>query len=92
MNVAGVEHVGVSTDFPPQGVAPWATYEEWYVPRTKAFKPSYELRWPPWIPALDSTDRFRNLLAVLDRRGWSGGDVERLLGLNRRSQFRDTIG
>jgi membrane dipeptidase len=92
VNVAGIEHIGISTDFPPQGISPWATYEKWYTPRTKFFKPSYELRWPPWIPELDTTDRYRNLLAVLEKRGWSGNDMERLLGLNWVRLFKDTIG
>jgi membrane dipeptidase len=92
VKLAGIDNVGISTDFPPQGISPWATYEEWYVPRTGFFKPSYQLRWPPWIPELDSTDRYRNLLTVLDRRGWSSGDMERLLGLNWLRLFGDTIG
>lgn len=92
VSVAGIEHVGISTDFPPQGISPWATYENWYEPRTHVFKPSYELRWPPWIPELDSTDRYRNLVAVLDRRGWKESDIERLLGLNWLRLFGDTIG
>lgn len=92
VNIAGIDHVGISTDFPPQGISPWATHEEWFVPRTKWFKPSYQLRWPPWIPELDSTDRYRNLLAVLDRRGWAVGDMEKLLGLNWLRLFKETIG
>jgi membrane dipeptidase len=91
-NVVGKEHIGVSTDYPPQGISPWATYDEWYVPRTGFFKPSYELRWPPWIPELDSTDRYRNLMVVLDRRGWSSTDIERLFGLNWLRLLKDTIG
>ncbi|MFT4767347.1 MAG: membrane dipeptidase [Glaciecola sp.] len=92
VNVAGKEHIGISTDFPPQGISPWATYDEWYLPRTGFFKPSYELRWPPWIPELDSTDRYRNLMVVLDRRGWSSSDIERLLGLNWLRLLGDSIG
>ncbi|MEO1203492.1 MAG: membrane dipeptidase [Pseudomonadota bacterium] len=92
VNVAGIEHIGISTDFPPQGISPWATYENWYEPRTHVFKPSYELRWPPWIPELDSTDRYRNLVSVLDKRGWKEADMERLLGLNWLRVFKDTIG
>lgn len=92
VSIAGIEHVGISTDFPPQGIEPWATYEEWYVPRLDFFKPSYELRWPPWIPELDTPDRYRNLIAVLDRRGWSQGDMELLLGRNWLHLFHDTIG
>jgi membrane dipeptidase len=92
VSIAGIEHVGISTDFPPQGIEPWATYEEWYVPRLDVFKPSYELRWPPWIPELDTPNRYRNLIEVLDRRGWSQNDMERLLGRNWLRLFRETIG
>jgi membrane dipeptidase len=92
VSIAGVEHVGISTDFPPQGIEPWATYEEWYVPRLDVFKPTYELRWPPWIPELDTPNRYRNLIKVLDRRGWSQSDMERLLGLNWLRLFKETIG
>jgi membrane dipeptidase len=91
-SVAGHEHVALSTDFPPQGIASWATRESWYEPRLKVFKPSYEVRWPPWIPELDSTDRFRNVVRVLSRRGWRARELERLLGRNWLRLFRDTIG
>ncbi|GAB5413381.1 MAG: dipeptidase [Congregibacter sp.] len=92
VNVAGKGHIGVSTDYPPQGISPWATYDNWYVPRTGYFKPSYELRWPPWIPSLDSADRFRNLIPVLEKRGWSSADLEGLLGQNWLRLLGDTIG
>ncbi|MEM1188270.1 MAG: membrane dipeptidase [Pseudomonadota bacterium] len=92
VNIAGIESVGISTDFPPQGISPWASYENWYEPRTKSFKPSYELRWPPWIPALDTPDRYRNLMAVLERRGWKSDAIERLYGQNWLRLFRETIG
>jgi membrane dipeptidase len=92
VSVAGHEHVALSTDFPPQGIASWATRESWYEPRLKVFKPSYEVRWPPWIPELDSTDRFGNVIEVLSRRGWRMRELERLLGSNWMRLFRDTIG
>ena len=92
VNVAGIEHVGISTDFPPQGISPWATYENWYEPRTGFFKPSYQLRWPPWIPELDATDRYRNLIPVLEKRGFRARDIERLYGQNWLRLLGDTIG
>ena len=92
VSVAGHEHVALSTDFPPQGISPWATKESWYEPRLKVFKPSYEVRWPPWIEALDSADRFRNLLVVLRRRGWRDQDLRKLLGENWLRLFSQTIG
>lgn len=92
VSVAGHEHVALSTDYPPQGISPWATRENWYEPRLEYFKPSYEVRWPPWIPELDSPDRFRNLIKVLQGRGWSEDQLERLLGQNWLRLFSDTIG
>lgn len=92
VNIAGIEHVGLSTDFPPQGISPWATCENWYEPRLEWFKPSYEVRWPPWIPELDTPDRFRNLVRVLEGRGWPHGNLERLLGVNWLHLFEDTVG
>lgn len=92
VSVAGHDHVALSSDFPPQGIAPWATRENWYEPRLKVFKPSYEVRWPPWIPELDSTDRFRNVVRVLAGRGWTEHRLELLLGRNWLRLFRETIG
>jgi membrane dipeptidase len=92
VNIAGIEHVGLSTDTPVRGIASWATREEWYEPRLKSFKPSYDVKWPPYIPELDSPERFRNLIAVLDRRGWKAGNIERLLGGNWMRLFADVFG
>ena len=91
-SVAGHEHVGLSSDFPPQGIAPWATRENWYEPRLESFKPSYEVRWPPWIPELDAPARFLNIARVLERRGWTTRELELLLGRNWLRLFRETIG
>ena len=90
--VVGYEHVGLSTDFSPQGISPWATRESWYEPRLKSFKPSYEVRWPPWIPELDTPDRYRTVVRVLKGRGWNEGQLEGLLGRNWVRLFRETIG
>ncbi len=92
VRIAGIEHVALSTDFPVRGIASWATREDWYEPRLKSFKPSYDVKWPPYIPSLDSPDRFRTLLGVLDRRGWKTGDLERLLGKNWMRLFKDVFG
>lgn len=90
--IAGHEHVALSSDFPPQGIAAWATRETWYEPRLKIFTPEYQVRWPPWIPELDSTDRFRNVVRILGGRGWRSRELELLLGRNWLRLFRDTIG
>lgn len=92
VSVAGHEHVALSTDFPPQGISPWATRENWYEPRLKSFKPSYEVRWPPWIEQLDTPERFRNLTRALRHRGWGDGNLQRLIGGNWFRLFSETIG
>ncbi|MDJ0652642.1 MAG: membrane dipeptidase [Xanthomonadales bacterium] len=92
VNLAGIDQVGLSTDFPPQGISPWATKENWYEPRLGYFKPSYEVRWPPWIPELDSPDRFRTLVGMLEKRRWRSSDIEKLLGRNWLRLFQDVIG
>lgn len=92
VNVIGIEHVGLSTDFPVRGLESWITKEDWYEPRLTIFKPSYDVQWPPYIPELDTPDRFRNLVAVLDRRGWKSRDLERLLGGNWMRLFKDVFG
>ncbi len=92
VNLIGVEHVGVSTDYPVRGLESWITRENWYEPRLTIYKPSYDVQWPPYIPELDTPERFRNLIAVLDRRGWKTRDMERLLGENWLRLFRDVFG
>lgn len=87
VNIAGIEHVGMSSDFAIRGISPWATKEAWYEPRLEVFKPSYQVRWPPWIPELDAPTRFWNVTQALARRGYSEDDIEKLLGLNWLSLF-----
>ena len=82
VNIAGIDHVGMSSDFAIRGISPWATKETWYEPRLEVFKPSYKVRWPPWIPELDMPERFWNVTQALSRRGYSEDDIEKLLGAN----------
>jgi membrane dipeptidase len=61
------------------------------VPRLTRFKPSYQVRWPPWIPELDKPDRYIQVAMVLDKRGYSSGDKEKILGQNWLGYFRETL-
>lgn len=92
VKVMGIDHVGLATDYPVRGIASWATRENWYEPRLKIYKKEYDVQWPSWIPELDVPERFRNLLPVLDRRGYSTGDMEKLLGQNWLRLLGDVIG
>lgn len=91
VNIAGIDHVGLSSDFAIRGIQPWATRENWYEPRLKFFKPSYQVRWPPWIPDLDVPERFWNTAMALQRRGYSEDQIEKLLGLNWLRLFEEVL-
>ena len=92
VKVGGIEHVGLAADFAIQGLeATGATRENWYVPRLTRFKPSYKVQWPPWIPELETPDRYRNVARLLDKRGFSTGDIEKILGQNWLRYFSETL-
>ena len=92
VKIAGIDHVGVAADFAIQGLqATGATKENWYEPRLTKFKPSYKVQWPPWIPELDKPDRYLQVAKILDKRGYSTGDIEKILGLNWLRYFKDTL-
>ncbi len=89
VKVGGIDHVGLATDYEIRGIKAWATRETWYEPRLKSFKPTYNVRWPPWIEGLDEPERFRNVARGLERRGYAHGDILGLLGGNWLRYFRE---
>lgn len=92
IKIGGIDHVGVATDFAIEGLeANGATRENWYVPRLTRFKPSYEVRWPPWIPELDTPERYKHVARLLDKRGHSTGNIEKILGGNWLRYFGETL-
>lgn len=92
VKVAGVEHVGIASDYSLRGIEATATRESWYVPRLSSFKPVYNVRWPPWIPELDPPERFRAIARGLSRRGYRSDAVERILGGNWSRYLSDVLG
>jgi membrane dipeptidase len=91
VKVGGIDHVGLATDFAIQGISPNATRENWYEPRLKKFKPSYQVRWPPWIPELDTPDRYKIVARILDRRGYRSEDIKKILGSNWLRFYRKVL-
>lgn len=92
VKIGGIDHVALAADFAVQGLqATGATKEDWYEPRLTRFKPSYKVQWPPWIPELDTPDRYRNVARLLDQRGFSTGEIEKILGQNWLRFFRETL-
>ncbi|MEP2281328.1 membrane dipeptidase [Maribacter sp.] len=92
VKIGGIDHVGLASDFAIQGLeATGATRENWYVPRLTRFKPSYKVQWPPWIPELDKPDRYLQVAKILDKRGYSTGDIEKILGQNWLRFYKETL-
>ncbi len=92
VKIGGIDHVAVASDFAIQGLeATGATRENWYVPRLTRFKASYQVRWPPWITELESPDRYLSVAKVMDKRGYSSGAIEKILGQNWLRFFRETL-
>ena len=91
VKTGGIDHVGLASDFAIEGISPGATRENWYVPRLTRFPPSYEVRWPPWIPALEPPDRYKNVAHALDRRGYRTDQIEKILGLNWLRYYREVL-
>jgi membrane dipeptidase len=92
VKVGGIDHVGLASDYSIRGIEATATRDNWYVPRLSSFKPSYRVRWPPWIAELDPPERFRNIARGLARKGYRTGDIEKLIGGNWVRFLGETIG
>ncbi|MFC1627548.1 dipeptidase [Gemmatimonadota bacterium] len=91
VKTGGIDHVGLASDYAIEGISPGATRENWYEPRLISFPPSYEVRWPPWIPALEPPDRYNNVARALDRRGYRSEHIEKILGLNWLQYYREVL-
>lgn len=92
VKVAGIDHVGLASDYSIRGIEATRTRENWYVPRLSSFPPEYRVRWPPWIAELDQPERFRNIVHGLAKRGYTTAQIEKLLGGNWVRYFTEVIG
>ncbi len=91
VKLVGLDHVGLWTDFQIHGIKACAIKETWYGPRLKSFEPSYNVKWPPWIPELDEPVRFRNVTYGLHSRGYSERFIKKILGLNWLNYFEKVL-
>ncbi|MBL8269265.1 dipeptidase [Steroidobacter sp.] len=92
VNVAGIEHVALASDYSIFGIEATSTRESWYLSRQKIFKPEYNVRWPPWIAELDRPERFRNIAHGLHKRGYPAAHIEKILGGNWTRYLTDVLG
>jgi membrane dipeptidase len=92
VNIAGIDHVGLAADFAIEGLeANGATRENWFVPRLSRFKPSYQVRWPPWIPELDRAERYQYVAKAMEKRGYKDEEIAKILGKNWLRYFNENL-
>ena len=94
--VAGEEHVGIGTD---NGVLPLSEkrrQEEDENSRERAklgiAAPGERVGVYPWVEQLNTLDRYRRVADALQKRGWSGARLEKLMGGNFLRVYRDAWG
>ena len=97
-NVAGEDHVGIGTD---NGVLPQLVnaettrkLNEWAAQRIKMgiAAPGEGLNVWPMVADYNSVDRYRRIAADLQKRGWSEGRLEKLMGGNFLRVYREAWG
>jgi membrane dipeptidase len=91
VKVAGIDHVGLASDYAIRGIMATHTRESWYVPRLTSFKPIYNVRWPPNIAELDPPTRYRTIADGLAKRGYPTAHVEKLIGGNWVRYFSEAM-
>jgi membrane dipeptidase len=91
VKVAGIDHVGLASDYSIRGIEPMNTRENWYVPRLSSFPPEYRVRWPPWVKELDPPTRYRTITHGLARRGYTSAQIEKLIGANWAKYFTEIL-
>ncbi len=103
-NIAGIEAVGISNDFPMAGQTNLARMNNDNVAGVKEYLPWWHAMreqkiagfdWTPEhvvIPELNHIDRMARIAAALDKAGFGSRDIERVMGGNWRRVLTDVLG
>jgi membrane dipeptidase len=93
-NLVGIDHVGIGTDssiggwrisFPTEK-AFWDFHAQFH------FKPEVDVRWPPFIEAIDNPEKYSIVAERLDQKGFSSDDVQKVMGGNFMRVYRQILG
>jgi membrane dipeptidase len=88
VNVCGEDHVGIGTDGGTTGIDDMATFRtamRAQVAERRAAGISAAGENPdtlPFVEELSGPDQYRRLIGLLERRGYSSGRIEKIMGLN----------
>jgi membrane dipeptidase len=85
MKLVGADHIGIGSDFNVAawaGRAPDAEWEQHMRLYGEREAKVLKSRFPPYIDAVNGPQRYRVIAQGLRKRGFSTGDIEKILGLN----------
>ena len=85
MKLVGADHIGIGSDFSVAawaGRAPDAEWEQHMRLYGEREAKVLKSRFPPYIDAVNGPQRYRVIAQGLRKRGFSTGDIEKILGLN----------
>lgn len=97
-NVAGEDHVGIGTDNGPLPIKldpeTKRKIDEWQAQRIKQgiAAPGEAVGVYTWVEDYNSIDRYRRFARDLEKRGWSQGRLEKLMGGNFLRVYREVWG
>jgi membrane dipeptidase len=85
MKLVGADHIGIGSDFSVAawaGRAPDAEWEQHMRLYGEREAKVLKSRFPPYIDAVNGPQRYHVIAQGLRKRGFSTGDIEKILGLN----------
>ncbi|MFC1493348.1 membrane dipeptidase, partial [candidate division KSB1 bacterium] len=91
VKVAGIEHVGIGSDREHQ-VIPDTEEEKKRLEAEMARVGSKKIHWPFFVSELNHPRRMETIWQGLEKRRYSSGDIEKIMGLNFYRIYKETIG
>lgn len=85
MKIVGADYIGIGSDFNVAawpGKAPDAEWERHMRLYGERDEKALKSRFPPYIDAVNGPQRYHVIADGLRKRGYSTGDLEKILGLN----------
>ncbi len=94
VRLVGVDHVAIGSDSSIGGWRQSFPTEKafWDFHSQFKFKPGADVRWPPFIEALDVPEKFHVIRRRLVDKGFSGPDIAKILGGNSLRIYREILG
>ena len=94
VKVAGIDHVGIGSDREHRQIPDTEAEKQKLIAELSRLRPvtAANFRWPFFIGDLNHPRRMETIAGGLAKRGYKATDVDKILGMNFYSLFRETIG